>query len=546
MNKQTLLPFAVGALLSAVLVALVLRLVDNSSDEAPPAGAPRFVSQAELGIWEQIAEQNDAILHAATPPPRIDRMILPWEPTEAVLLATELEYILEDPGLAPLYSEILAKILPHTEVICLFHRKDRRLIPQFVNLLEKAPRIGELTERLEFVPAEIGSPWIRDYGPLFGYDKSGKMVLFDTAYIDPRIQMSNLLNSRVHPDPDLAKKTEALMYADVENLRGSDISPSILAGHLQVNRSIPTVLTRPPLLLAGGDLQLLDSRTALVSQSTLEANGGRTDFVESLFKKYFGIQNVHYLAPFPGETIEHLDFVMQILGPDSILVAKPPEFDDREITSFKLLKREASQRMARNKAYLQKTFPKRKVIAVPTPPPILPSEEQLLEDAFAEVLLHLAEETGVEGNEIIREKRNERGQSARVLNEAIALKIRADVPAARSLSNERDKKAIISHYLGEPYEELRRATTESLTHYRSYLNSLQIVLPNGKELILIPRYAPLPGEDPQAFERMEAETLAAYRQARPAAQLEWIDCSQIIDRMGAVHCMSMVLPRHRP
>jgi hypothetical protein len=176
----------------------------------------------------------------------------------------------------------------------------------------------------------------------------------------------------------------------------------------------------------------------------------------------------------------------------------------------------------------------------------LPSEADLLEAAFTDALILLAEEAGIEGEEVIVEKRNERGQLTRTLHEAIALRIRKDLPSVRSLSLAQDQKTIVSHYLGEPYEDLHRATSEPLTHYRSYLNSLQIVLPNGKELILIPRYDPLPGDDPKVFERMETQTLAAYRTARPQAQLEWINCSNIIDRMGAVHCMTLTLPQHRP
>ena len=102
---------------------------------------------------------------------------------------------------------------------------------------------------------------------------------------------------------------------------------------------------------------------------------------------------------------------------------------------------------------------------------------------------------------------------------------------------------VIEHYYPTPLTDLRAVYTDRKFYYRSYLNSLFLRTPDGRERFLLPRFRPLDAVEAAALPAIEAEVEAAYRQARPNAELVWIDSDYFAARNGEIHCVTQVLPQ---
>jgi agmatine/peptidylarginine deiminase len=302
------------------------------------------------------------------------------------------------------------------------------------------------------------------------------------------------------------------------------------------------LLTRPPLILSGGDLIQIDRKTALTSRATLEANGGRTDYFEEVLNKYMGIEKVYYLDQLPGETIEHLDFIVQAFGPDTILVASPVDFDDLGRISNKILREEMTKILKRNREIIQKRFPDHTIIEVPMPPPIMESNDEIRTKILREILQSLGsgmEFSNYEFMEIDDAQPSDWNVPSKLMN-----KLFLDTGVLNLDSTEAIDK-VISQYSDRPINDILRIYTNAFTYYRTYLNSLQIMGDDGQEYIILPRYEAHSPEERALLEKMESDVLKAYAKARPNAKFLWMDCSYIINKMGAVHCMAITIPEHQ-
>lgn len=533
--------FAIGVGVTSLGVIGWLRFTPPPADPTPlrPPNAMALEQFVEDGIWREIAAGNDAIMHAPTPPPRDPRLALPWAKHRAIILAVRLDEVTRNPARARLYAEVLKAALPVTRVTVLFHRRDRRLTSVWLSQLEALPEIAPLLDKIEFVPAEIDSMWVRDFGPFFGVDRSGHLLVYDTAYLDPRIELSNYLTTEGQAHGQLQTAERASLAASIESIRGTDISPSIYAAYLQVEQRSPALLIRPPLILAGGDMLPVDPRTLLISQSTLEANGGRTDFLESHLRQYLGVRNVHYLAALPGETIEHLDFVAQIISDDAILVASPPDFDDHGRPALKLLKRELHQRLNGNIAYLQKNFPDHRIIPMPMPAPQFSADAEIIGNLFFDAARASARQLGLNPAVSVRQSPPQSASPVEMVPEISAhLCQLAGVTSLDSVSN---RSRVISAVFQRPLSALIAEFSDTFILYRSYLNSILICGAEGERL-LIPRFRPRTDFEAEQFAQLEPLVEAAYHQARPSAELIWIDCTAIVENFGALHCFITTLP----
>lgn len=510
---------------------------EDSFDEAQPAG----IQPVSGGIWGEIMAANNALLHAPTPPARNVRLALPWEPSSAVVLGIEIFSVLKDPGYAKYYEALLGELLPHTDVLVMYHRKESPRIAKWIHSLELNSAISPFLERLELVPSEISSIWFRDFGPVFGWNGAGRLVLLDASYLNPGALVSNYLWVEAYRRGDALLKGRAENMAEIESTRGSDVAPGVLGSYLMATRDTPNLLVRPPLLLQGGDFIPVDPHGAIISQSTLEANGGRSDFLTAQFERYYGITNLEILAPLPGETTEHLDFILAAVGPDTLLVAAPPGFTDEDLqrTTRVLLKRDIVRRLKGNREVLERRFPKHRILEVPMPRPVFETGEETVQRLFEDLLEELAVEMGITGDAIWEDP--EASGSGKSLNQDLVDRIREDTGESGEFANAVQKR-ILSHYAQRPIGELLKETPEEYLLYRTYLNSLQVVNAQGRELILIPRYRPQDEDEARLMPAMEEAVEAAYREARPQARIAWIDCSDLIMTYGAIRCMSGTLP----
>lgn len=512
-------------------VLLEGQVADHTPPFAPMTGGDEI-------NWRQVTDDYQARFAHPTDPVEIGKLALPWDPVQAVVVVIPLEEWNSDASLARLVRDLLAALLAQGSVVGLFHENDYRLLADWLSEMETDPGIAPHLERLELVACETRSLWVRDFAPVFGRTKSGRLAAVDSSFLPSRRLMNNLQNAKVQMDPwaqylDLREAT-----VELKDRRGSDLVSASLVPFIEARWGVPTALSRPPLYLLGGDFLLVDEKTALVSAETLAENGSGSEALGRTLQQYYGIEHVWVMENLPGDTIEHLDFVLQPMGADVILVASPPERFGSDRVYHRYLERELRNRLRRNYERLTALFPDHRLIEVPMLPPLLDDEATVVNELLAHCIQQIALERDLPfwGPWDPKNPLNEEALGGR-LKGAIQNEMRLydwNDPVARG-------KAVAS-YLNRPLEALIERHVEEHVRYRSYINSLLVRKADGNNQVLVPRFRPSGAEEVALVERLERETEAAYQKALPGVELVWIDCTDLTDSLGAVHCLTATLP----
>ena len=74
-------------------------------------------------------------------------------------------------------------------------------------------------------------------------------------------------------------------------------------------------------------------------------------------------------------------------------------------------------------------------------------------------------------------------------------------------------------------------------YYHTYLNALHLK-GDGREKVLVPGY--------RNYKKLEPEVRTQFQQAYPKAEIVFIPSDTLIRQLGAVHCMTCVLPDPAP
>lgn len=527
-------------------IAILLRLPTKSpeADQFPLSehSAETSHSSASTSLLSELMQANHTTFFSPTPPPHQPTLSLPWDTSRYVLVQLSLQNLLAEPGLFQVYHQFLSAALPHIEVMALFHRSEYKQIPAFLQAMQDKMQDPSLLDRLVWVPSDTQSIWVRDYGPQFAHNRSNQLVVYDNSFRDPRTEISNLLSLEASRIAEGQHPLSSTFYSEIERLRGDDMAPSVVATFLNLYHEDPVLLVRPPLALLGGDFIPIHAKEVIVSQSTLESNGGRADLLVRLMRRYYGVDKVHFLSHLPGNTINHLDFILAPMDDNTILIATPPPAPAANRIYQRLLHREITQVLEKNRLYLQKHFPRHKLIEVPLPPLAVDTDANIMERLTITLVQTVASQMGLSPDEAFQYDSTR--PDVRRLHPDLWQKIRDDT-GIDSLSNLQQLSLACQHYFGQSSEEILNLYVENFAVYRSYLNALLVVNPDGHELVFIPRYQPRNGEEQSLIPELEKQVLAAYREARPHASLHWIDCDPLIDDLGAVHCFASTIPQIR-
>lgn len=173
------------------------------------------------------------------------------------------------------------------------------------------------------------------------------------------------------------------------------------------------------------------------------------------------------------------------------------------------------------------------------PVPIFERDEETMNRLFVGIAQTIADEVGVAREELFMPLSP--GSERWGIDLRVAARIEQET-GATDVTHPSSLPVIIEHYYGMNLEQALEESPEAYTRYRTFLNSLQIVTKNGKEIILLPRYRPVSEAERPVMARLESEVEAIYHLARPQAELRWVDCSNVIMYFGAVHCMAITIP----
>lgn len=496
-----------------VLVGHFARPTENAS--APPVETP---SLAGLPSAESFFRY--------TPPVPLSRLANEWEPQRALVMSISFNESRTHSRVARYQIDLLAAASPVVDIYVLGELNHHKAYAHFLAQLEQHPAADTILSRTHFVDSRDLMRWTRDFGPVFGFDREENLVAIDFVYRDLMWQWEGELQQKQDP--------ERVFFT----MQG-DAMPADLVAHLQRHIDRPVQITRPPLSMDGGDFVTDGQGNVFVSTRTLARNGGDRAELQRLFQSYFGAKHVHILETLPGSTVHHLDMILKFLDEETLLL---PDYQPQQTVPLNryqsALIDNVQKTLKRNEDYLRRHFPHYRILKVPMPSILFNSAGEILEEARDEFVRVVALEQKILTAQIYDELGPaEKDQLAQVVFE--------QVQKETGLSDFRTFEgfdAILRRYGQMSLRDYFRVHAESVTRYRSYLNSVFLHNESGDQTFIVPRFTSSDRDEVQRLQKWEAQVAQALRQVWPQAKIQWVNCDAMVADMGFIHCTTLTVP----
>jgi len=461
-----------------------------------------------------------------SPPLKLARLANEWEPQEALLLSISFPESMGNYDIARYQIQLLEVAHQYMDIYVFCEEEEERAFAFFLSLLKQHPQADSILAKTHFIDSRPLLRWIRDYGPIWGFNRDNELVGIDFVYRQPLKEL----------EVETLKGDDA--YRDFLALQG-DAMPADVVSTLQSEYDTPIRIVRPPLSMDGGDFVSDGRGNAFVSTNTLTRNGGNKEEVQKLFQQYFGIKKLHVLNALPGATVRHLDMIFKFVDYETVLLPEYHEYSGDLINPYRIeLSRKIRKTIEKNELYLRKHFPNYRILKVPMPPLLLSPRNDVITEAKQEFIKVVALE-----RELLSRDKIENLTSADLVElekQVIAL-IQRETPNANFKTPE-GFNAILRDYGQMPLETIVDLHAEPVTRYRSYINSLFVNSKEGKQAFILPRFSSTDTAEAARLKAWEATTEKVYREAWPNAAIHWINCDSMVSDMGFVHCSTLTVP----
>ncbi len=461
-----------------------------------------------------------------TPPIALDRLANEWEPQKALILSLSLPEAMANFDIARYYINILELAHPYLDIYVFCEHEHGRAYAYFLSLINRHPKGDAILKRTRFVDSRNLMRWTRDFGPIFGVDRNKQLVAIDFVY-------RNLFKEL---EEEALQKDDAVR--DFMTLQG-DAMPADVVAMLQANYDIPVNIVRPALSMDGGDFVSDGLGNVFVSTQTLARNGGNREELEAQFRQYFGAKKLHVLESLPGSTVRHLDMILKCIDFETFLI---PEYQDpleKPLNAYQAeLNRAVRDALEKNERYLRKRFPRYRFLKAPMPPILFQSEKEVFVEAKREFIKVLAHERGLRTKAEIESINS--GDLVRLEKEVVGL-IRDETPGADFATME-GFNTVLKQYGQVPLETVMELHADSVTRYRSYINSVFLNSTDNGQAFLLPRFTSSNPKEMERFKRWEAQVVAVYKSVWPQANIHWVNCDSMVSDLGFLHCTTITVP----
>jgi len=255
-----------------LLTILIFNILFVSGQEPLPRG----MTEAERMIWDDYLKNYPADRGTA-PPSEIPRTPSEWDEAQGVIITWAS------------YENNLREIVRHAKnvakvyIVCSYPTSVQNYLSQG----------GVNSENIEFIVADYNSVWVRDYGPQSIYLKgTNELAFVDWVYNRPR------------PSDDQV--------------------PTAVANYL----SVPIYqMTQSPnrLVATGGNFMADGDGKGFSSKLILQENSSLSESqIDTLQKKYMGIQPYVKMGTLPFDGIHHIDMHIKLLDEETLLVGQYP------------------------------------------------------------------------------------------------------------------------------------------------------------------------------------------------------------------------------
>lgn len=474
--------------------------------------------------------------------PPVAALIPEWHPVDAAILSVHsLPAILGMPANYAQYANMISAILPVADVLLLYPEKEETLLGELIDRFEAEAGILPYQDRLSLFPAPGPTIWLRDNGPIFGRAKDGSLTALDFA-ARPFVEEEEIWYTTPSEIAGIEWEQETAAFAaNRTRERIADATPVALMRHLNLKTANTVTLKRPPISLQGGDFIFDGGSNVFLSHETLQINGGDKDSLTAAFRRHVAPCDIHFLFPLPGSTPKHLDMVLKFVDPETVLVAEPPPPpQSKESAYMRRLRFEIESVLAFNRRYLETHFPNLRIIGVPLLPVLDEPPARILNRVRWRVIARVCELHQLRVLNLL--KGNDEGTARDGTEAAVYAAIEKDLGSPNRLETLDELQSAALYYLRTDLNTFVETNVPFLTVYRSPINALQIINRKGVETFILPRFAPREGESASAMKRWESTVEMAYHNARPKAQIVWVNADAAAELQGGLHCMAITLP----
>jgi agmatine deiminase len=256
-------------LFSIVLLLLFCTTLLYSQD------LPHYMTPEEEKLW--IDYQHPVYSDDINPPPMQVRTMAEWEELDGIAITWTS------------HTSILRQIVDYAQdeglvyIIC----SDSNTVKNYL-ISGGVPLVN-----LRFIYAAYNSIWIRDYGPWSVYSNTADSMMFiDWIYNRPR------------PSDDLV--------------------PVHIANYMNVPL-FQTTTSPNNFIATGGNFMADGHGTGFSSKLILNENPGKTEAqIDTIMKKYMGLNRYIKMNTLPYDEIHHIDMHMKLLDEETILVGEYP------------------------------------------------------------------------------------------------------------------------------------------------------------------------------------------------------------------------------
>lgn len=290
-------------------------------------------------------------------PVKVERIIKESDKIDFLFIGVDNSIISSDSTLLKEYLDYIEQIKDFVNICVLLDFTNNKIKDNFIEKLTTSCKITieDFNRSIFLIDANLNSKWIRDYGPIFGFNKKDGIILYDNLYTS---RQSN--------------KEFTFGFGDISRKK-DDISPALISNFLY-SQGIKNKIVRTSIILQGGDIQFPNNDIAITSFETLVLNGGNREKFERNVKRYYSVKEVIYLKSLPGRVVKHNDMVLKCIG-DSVFFLGKFECDYKPKNKYEeFINAEVSNVLEYNKKELRKHFPKAKFIELPMPSPLSESE----------------------------------------------------------------------------------------------------------------------------------------------------------------------------
>lgn len=245
---------------------------------AQEQGLPHQPTEAEKKDMPGYLEQRSFTRTIASPPPGSVRTMAEWEEVQALIITWTS------------HTAILREIVRHAVNEC----KVLIITTNPANVTTQLTNAGIPLDSVRFVNTPFNSIWVRDYGPWSVYKNDvDSLFIVDWIYNRPREQ--------------------------------DDVTPAAIADFLDI--PIYEATQDPDDLVHTGGNHLPDGLgTAFSSMLVLEENPDKTESeIDSIAKKYLGVNQYIKFPTLPYDGIHHLDMHMRLIDEETIIFGSYPD-----------------------------------------------------------------------------------------------------------------------------------------------------------------------------------------------------------------------------